>query len=401
MQFPGVAWPTVRVPLEIREVGADERADAVAQARRALDSPPEPDELEQRVAVLAEGRMVGAFTAEGRIATAASYDLDLVVPGGHELPVIGVTMISVDASMRGFGVMRRLVDRLLDDALQAGRAGAVLWSAIGDGYRSLGFGPATDVLRLERSERGSPSPLAAPVSVVELIDIEVVLGHLPPIYDAVARDTPGMLARTGLWWRDHSLRGFATGALHAHVAGDGGDRGYMVTRRRGETLELAELFGLDADAEAALAAQLLADSTGRLRAERLPAGERWPRRVFPVEDLAEARGLWLRILDVEAALRARAFADVGMVTLELTDEDLEMKSSPWRIEVRRGSVVVERGKGADPVRLDGSALAERYLDRVTIGQLAEEGRAEGSEMAIEQADCVFGPARRPFCAELF
>jgi predicted acetyltransferase len=145
----------------------------------------------------------------------------------------------------------------------------------------------------------------------------------------------------------------------------------------------------------------LEQSAGGLRAERLPAGERWPRRVFSAEEVAEGDGLWLRILDVEAALRKRSYAGVGTATLELTDDDFEANSGPWRVNAESESVVIERAGSSDPVRLDSSALAERYLDRVTIGQLAQERRAEGSEAAIEQVDRLFGRAGSPFSAELF
>jgi predicted acetyltransferase len=112
-----------------------------------------------------------------------------------------------------------------------------------------------------------------------------------------------------------------------------------------------------------------------------------PRRMqYEVSD-----GLWLRILDVGAALNARTFGE-GEVTLEIAGE------GTWRI----GAAGAEQVPGEPDIRMDIAQLGSVYLGGVSFGQLRRASRlVERNPGAVERADALFSTGVEPWCAEIF
>ena len=54
-----------------------------------------------------------------------------------------------------------------------------------------------------------------------------------------------------------------------------------------------------------------------------------PRRL----GLTVREGMWLRLIDLRAALEARSYAAAGSLTFELTDEFCPWNAGRWRLEV--------------------------------------------------------------------
>src|SRR5206468_697661 len=108
-------------------------------------------------------------------------------------------------------------------------------------------------------------------------------------------------------------------------------------------------------------------------------------------------GLWVRLVDVEAALAARSFGE-GSVVLELRDELCDWNQGRWQVEA--GSV--SRMTAAAELALDVATLGAAYLGGFTFAGLALAGRVEELELgALARADALFGTARQPWCPELF
>jgi predicted acetyltransferase len=110
-------------------------------------------------------------------------------------------------------------------------------------------------------------------------------------------------------------------------------------------------------------------------------------------------GLWLRLVDVEAALGAREYvADPGVV-LEVTDA-----FCPWNAgRYRLAGGGCERDDGAAPdLALDVSTLASTYLGATTLLSLASAGLVrELTPGAVARAAVGFGWAEQPWCPEAF
>jgi predicted acetyltransferase len=108
-------------------------------------------------------------------------------------------------------------------------------------------------------------------------------------------------------------------------------------------------------------------------------------------------GLWVRLVDVEAALAARSL-DEGSVVLELRDELCDWNQGRWHVEADS----VLRTTAAADLALDVSALGSAYLGGFTFAGLALAGRVEELKPgAVARADAIFGTARQPWCPELF
>jgi predicted acetyltransferase len=109
-------------------------------------------------------------------------------------------------------------------------------------------------------------------------------------------------------------------------------------------------------------------------------------------------GLWVRVLDVKAALSARSYQTQGSFVLEVTDEFCPWNAGCWKI----GSDRVERTDEAPSLRCDITALGSVYLGGFTWTQLARALRVtELVSGAITLADTVFQTPRAPWCPEIF
>jgi predicted acetyltransferase len=115
-------------------------------------------------------------------------------------------------------------------------------------------------------------------------------------------------------------------------------------------------------------------------------------------------GLWLRLLDVPAALSARRYATTGELTLDVVDDDVGGYAA-GRFTLRGGpdgaECVVAPSASAD-LRLGQRALASCYLGGVSLqAQLDAAQVEEITPGARHRADAMFGTAIAPWCATDF
>jgi predicted acetyltransferase len=142
------------------------------------------------------------------------------------------------------------------------------------------------------------------------------------------------------------------------------------------------------------------DWTSEFAAERLPLDNPLylllaePRRL----GLTIGDGLWLRLIDVSAAMAARTFAGDGEVVVELTDPFLPENSGRWRI----GRGGAERTDASPELELDITGLGSAYLGGFSFADLVRGSRAvELVSGASERADALFRTDAEPWCPEIF
>ena len=120
----------------------------------------------------------------------------------------------------------------------------------------------------------------------------------------------------------------------------GEPRGYALYRVKAEwgdrgpknTLNVLEVTGLDPAAERALWEWLVGiDLVGQVKAWRTPPVHN-PLLLQVIEPqrlgLTIRDGIWLRLVDVRAALEARTYAGPGRLTLDVTDAFLPVERRP-------------------------------------------------------------------------
>ena len=109
-------------------------------------------------------------------------------------------------------------------------------------------------------------------------------------------------------------------------------------------------------------------------------------------------GVWVRLIDVEAALAARSFEGDEQVVIELTDAFLPENAGRWRLGARGA----ERTNAAAELALDVTALGSVYLGGFSFADLVRASRATELEPgAVDRADALFVTRLQPWCAEIF
>jgi predicted acetyltransferase len=362
--------------------------------------------------LLPEERTLVAVDGGGIVGGAGAFELDLTVPGG-QVRAAGPTVVGVLPTHRRLGILRGLMRVQVDDIHARAEPLAMLWASEGGIYGRFGYGLASVCGDMELHQ-----PHTRFVREVEgagstrLVAVDEALTLFPRVYDSVAAETPGMFARTAEWWEKRTLadsewrRGSGGELAFAVLERDGEPEAYAIYRLNfsytdgvptGKTVVL-EAMGATPAATAAVWRFLLdIDWMASIEAELLPIDHplfllllEQNRMKFRVGD-----GLWVRLVDVGAALAGRAYAEDGGLVFEVSDE-----FCPWN--ERRFELDGSATKAAPDLRLSVDALGSVYLGGFTFADLARAGRVdEAKKGAVARADALFRTDRKPWCPEIF
>ncbi len=400
--------------VEIRQPGEDELRAAMEAAESAFGSEVEDEDWEREQKILPASRALAAFDGGRPIGLAAAYAFDLAIPGG-QLPCAGVTWVGVLPSHRRRGILRDFMRRQLEDIHGWGEPIAALWASESAIYGRFGYGPAAPGLRA-KSERShfSLRDDNGPEAAVRLVDAEEAYRLFPPVYDRVQAVRSGMLSRSETWWKElrladpKSWRRGASQKFYAAVEVEGEIEGYTMYRVKGEWEEgfprgevrVTEAFAVSPRAERELWRFLHGiDLTVKVDVYSIDPASPLLLNVRDVRALGLrlADALWLRLVDLDAALRARSYKPGTSVVLEVTDE-----LCPWNAGRYRVGDSVGRTEDAADLALDTADLAAAYLGAFDFHRLVHAGRAEERrEGAAEAATLLFRTDLPPFCPEVF
>ena len=348
-------------------------------------------------------RSLGAFDPAlppGRdiVGTAGVYSFSMAVPGAV-LPVAGVTMVAVLPTHRRRGILRSMMHlQLADIAARAQEPIAALWAAETPLYGRYGYGRASShaFFRFRRGEGAlGPSAPADPALTLRLAEPAEVAGDLAKVYATVAARQPGFFERDDDWWErvldDPEENRHGASPLRCLLTADAdGVRGYALYRAvsRWEqgtvlpdsALSVWELVSADPAAGATLWRDLLSrDLVTEITADLRPADDPL---LYQLHDSRRARlqlsdNLWVRIIDLPAALTRRAYAGPLDVVLEVTDELLPANAGRWRLRAGftdgDGTASCARTDDRADIALDVRELGAAYLGGTRLGSLAAAG----------------------------
>jgi len=370
-------------------------------------------------------RFLGALEGDDVVGCGGAYTFGLTVPGG-EVGAAGITAVGVLPSHRRRGILRQMMTWLFAQARERGEPVAILWASEAAIYQRFGFGPGTLQTNLEaaRDKIRFIRPVDPP-GRVRIVDLDEAVERVPPIYEASRPSTPGAVTRTEARWRYETLADgewmrYGNGAkVRAMYEVDGVPRGYAIYRTRGDwdhtgpkgVVTVLEACALDAVVEQAIWEWIVGiDLIGTIRAWRGPAPHPLQLMVTEPRRLGTtvADGTWLRIIDLPAALGARAYRGSGTLVIEVTDEFCPWNAGRWRLAVDGdgaiGSTSVTAAARSAPtdLTLDISDLAAIYLGAYRVSDLARAGRVrECRPDALATADDLFTTARAPSNATMF
>ncbi|MFE9673339.1 GNAT family N-acetyltransferase [Streptomyces sp. NPDC006259] len=354
-------------------------------------------------------RSIGAWDGDELVGTAGAFDFRLTVPGGASVPTAGVTMVGVAATHRRRGVLTSMMRRQLDDVRAWGEPLAVLTASEPAIYGRFGYAAATFGLHAEIDTSRVRLSVPAGTDDVRLryADPGASLDVCEAVYARTVPLRAGMLARRPGWERlgvldPESDRGGAS-PLQCVLAERGGKvTGYVRFRVRprwtesghnGE-VQLADLSAVDEVSEAALWRFLFGiDLTTSLKVRGRPLDEAWRHLVSDVRrcDLRVRDALYVRLVDVGAALEARTYQAPVDVVLEVEDAFCPWNAGRWRLSGDAKGATCSRTTDAADLSLSVRELGAAYLGGVSLGSLARAGRVrEARPGALTEASVGFG-----------
>ena len=399
---------------EVRQVtDREEYGKAIYGIGQYFGAAPTEEGLERFSKVLPHERMHAALADGQIVGGAGAFPFELSVPGGT-LPCGGVTVVGVSPTHRRRGILRTMMDAQLRDIHERGEPIAALWASEETIYGRFGYGIAAwaGEIKLGREWTAYAQPFERR-GQVRLVEPEEAAKTFPPVWNALMAERPGVFQRTEDWWKLRRLRmpdeEKANPRRFAALELDGSVQGYAVYRQfpsweDGSTsarLEVSEVIGATPEATAEIWRFVLdIDWYATLETSLLPLDHELflllatPRRMkFRVSD-----SLWVRLVDVGAALSGRKYAGDGSIVFEVHDAVCPWNEGRWKLEGGQASRTEEKAE----LELGVDALGSAYLGAVSFTELRNAGRVEElAEGAIRRADALFSWRPLPWCPEIF
>ncbi|WP_280113228.1 enhanced intracellular survival protein Eis [Mycolicibacterium septicum] len=329
--------------------------------------------------------------SDGDIVGQSIYlDLTLTVPGGEVLPAAGISYVAVAPTHRRRGILRSMYTELHQRIADAKYPIAALTASEGGIYGRFGYGPATTVhlMTIERRFAQFHSSVPDPGGV-RLVKPAEHRDALAEIYDRWRLGTPGGLAcPTPLWDnvladRENTREGGSEWFAFLHPDG------YALYRVHGEesrTLRVREVTAVTPDAHIALWRALLGmDLMDKVSIWTHP-GEVVPYlltnpRLARVTSSSD--DMWVRIMDVPAALEARRYqADLDTV-LDVAD-GFRDDGGRYALQIRDGLARCTPTDAPADIELDLDVLGSLYLGSHRPESFVAANRLRGKDSEMVQ-----------------
>ena len=231
------------------------------------------------------------------------------------------------------------------------------------------------------------------------------------VWEQVRRQRVGMMTRPnpGWWKRAWNEKDW----FRAVYRGDGQVEGYVVYRVENEwrrslpagTLQVLQLVTATEEAHAALWAFCFGiDLVAKLECQHRPVDDPLPWMLADPRRLQRSTydGLWVRVLDVPAALSGRRYNGEGKLVFEVSDSFCPWVSGRYELEAGTDGAGCRPSRSSADITLSAADLGAIYLGGVKPSTLARAGRLESkNEVAVETADVLFATSPAPWAGLFF
>jgi predicted acetyltransferase len=392
-----------------------------AESRGFHGAEPSAALVDQRHAQLRpEHRLVGVFDPTAPdpampVGTTICWPTDLTVPGRRTIAAWAVSGVTVAPTHRRRGIARALMEAELRTAAALGLPVAMLTVSESTIYGRYGYGVAALARDVTIDARRAHWTGPQAPGRVGFVSAEQLLADGHEIVERVRRETPGQMTYdrdSTLWRRQLGLSVDDENAKKLRFvrydSTAGTPQGFAIYQVVGDDVDFSQhdlkvhaLVAATDEAYAGLWRYLIEmDLVSTVSAHLRPVDEplRWMVSDFRSVRVTESDHLWVRVLDVPAALGARTYATAGRLVVRV-DDPLGFADGTWALDVGSdGEATVTAVDDPADVSVTAAALGSLLLGGVRATALAVAGTVTGD---AERLDAMFGSPVEPFLSIWF
>ncbi len=394
---------------EMRAITADEfepwaRAESRAHSNRLAD---DPDELMLHFDLT---RSIGVFDGSNIVGGSHSHLIEMTVPGGVAA-VAGVSNVAVQPTHTRRGIMTQMMRYQIDGIHERGEPLAALFATESAIYGRFGYGVGSmhEFWTLERSHNSYARRHDPPGRIV-FIDPADIVNDLPNVAKRSTAGRPAVFQRPPhLWLRDSRLpehsQGGPGGLFYAAYIEDGRIDGYVQYRSRRPAVIVNELMATTTAANVALWRFCFdLDLMERTEAVKRPVDDPMPWLLADPRRLQRSTrdGLWVRMVDVAAALQLRQYLANDRIALKVQDDFCDWNDACFELDGSLEGATCRPTDASPDLTVNVAGLSSAYLGAASLTTLANAGLAEEhTPGALLRADRMFAVHLKPWTPHNF
>jgi len=390
--------------LDMRPVTADEfvkwtRAEARAHGNRLDD---DPEILRPHFDL---GRSIGVFEGNEIVGGAHSHEVEMSIPGGSTI-IAGVANIAVQPTHTRQGVMTRMMHHQIHDLHERGEPLAALFATESVIYGRFGYGIGSLYERwtIDRHHNRYDQAFEKRGRVLFVDPVDIVK-NLPEVFRRATINRPGVFQRPIYQWERDSqahehMQGGQGGLFYIAYEEEGSVDGYATYRIVGTNLCVIELMAVTTEANTALWRFCFdVDRMNTTEALRRPVDDPLPWLLADPRRLQRSTrdGVWVRLIDVSAALNLRHYSHGSHLVLEVKDDICPWNARKFQLEGSSQGGGCRASDSSPDLLINVANLASAYMGAVSFSTLAMAGLVEErTPGALLRADCMFAVQYPPW-----
>ena len=356
---------------------------------------------------------------DGKLATTLTTLPFTVRLNGNPVKMGGVTAVGTLPNYRRSGLLRQVMTKALAEMRDREQSLAILWASMGAIYQRFGYGLASSQCWYNFDPRVAQfQGPGSPDGSIELLEKDDGFPLIKQNYILWVQDKNLAIHRSTVLWQASTLQARKKDhpvycAIYRNT--DGEVTGHAVYQTEegnfpdpgpDQLMKVSDFIARDMDAYRALWDYLRAHDLVR-KIDMFGVAEDDPAPELLLEPRVLQRrtsdGIWMRVVDVEKALRQRPYGQRGELTVAVPEDDV----CPWNagtylMETDGKTTAVTRTDRAADITLTPNVLASLISGYRPASHFAKMGRLEARDTAaLRTADAMFRTEYAPYCPNGF